>query len=564
MKQRDFESWSKNDLIKELINLNKRKKFGLVWEPKSEDVVDLCKEKLPVLEEAKNYQIISNNSDIFNILIEGDNYHALSVLNYTHKRDIDVIYIDPPYNTGNKTWRYNNNYVEEEDAYRHSKWLSFMEKRLKLAKNLLKDTGSIVISIDHYELFNLGALCDEIFGESNRLGILAVVHKSEGRNQEKFFSTSHEYMLVYAKNKNHVYFKKAILDPEIKESFDREDEKGKYKLKNYLRSGGGDHNLRINKPHFYYPIYVSPDLTDITLAMKEGYHEVLPITSSGQERTWKTIPNTFLKNLKKGEIVAEKDKKNNVQVFQKYREEKGQLVKTYWMDPRYHAIHHGTKLLENIMGNKLFDYPKSLYLIIDILKILASNNAIVLDFFAGSGTTGHAVLELNKEDDGNRKFILCNNNENKICEEVCCPRINKIIKGYTDLKGNKVEGLSSNLKYFRTDFVDAEPTDRNKRKLVDKSTEMLCLKEDCFDEFKNGIDYKIFKNVQDKYLGIIYDDEGIEPFKKEVKELNKHFIVYVFSLDENAREEDFEDIANLVELRPIPSVILNVYRRIFK
>jgi adenine-specific DNA-methyltransferase len=558
MAKKNYEGWSKPDLIKEIKKLEKRKKYGIVWEDKSEDVAKRCQNELPVLEENTKREIKRDAEKPFNILIEGDNYHTLSVLNYTHKGNIDVIYIDPPYNTGNKTWRYNNNYVELEDSFRHSKWLSFMEKRLKLAKNVLKKTGSIVISIDHCELFNLGALCDEIFGENNRLGVVAVVHKSEGRNQEKFFSTSHEYMLVYAKNKNYVHFKKALLDPKIKASFDREDSKGKYKLKNYLRSGGGDHNLRKNKPHFFYPIYVNRDLKDITLEKKKGYYEVLPITSSGQERTWKTIKKTFLKSLKNEEIVAEKDKRGKVQIFGKYREDKGQLIKTYWMDPKYHAIHHGTKVLENIMGSKLFDYPKSIYLVMDILKVMSSKNAVVLDFFAGSGTTAQSVLELNEEDGGNRKYILCTNNENKICEEVCYPRIKKVINGY---KGNG--GLKSNLKYFRTDFVDAKPTDRNKRKLVDKSTEMLCLRENCFDEVKKGKQFRIFKN-REKYLGIIYDDEGIDPFKKEIKRLNKNFIVYVFSLDESAREEEFEDVISSVDLKPIPAVILNVYKRILK
>jgi len=140
-----------------------------------------------------------------------------------------------------------------------------------------------------------------------------------------------------------------------------------------------------------------------------------------------------------------------------------------------------------------------------------------------------------------------------------------VIKEYEkESKETLVIRTPSNLKYFKTAFVDAEPTDKNKRKMVDKSTEMLCLKEDCFEEVMNGKRFRIFKNGEDKHLGIIYDDEGIEPFKKEAKRLKKNFVVYVFSLDESAREEEFDDVANLVELRPIPAVILNVYKRIFK
>jgi adenine-specific DNA-methyltransferase len=173
-------------------------------------------------------------------------------------------------------------------------------------------------------------------------------------------------------------------------------------------------------------------------------------------------------------------------------------------------------------------------------------------------------LELNKEDKGNRKFILCTNNENKICEEVCYPRIEKIINGYKNLKNISIDGLGGNLKYFKTNFVDGIQTDKNKKNLIDKSTEMLCLREDCFEEVKVGNSFKIFKNNQGKYLGIVYGDEGIKEIKDEVKKIGKSLIIYIFSLDESAREEEFEDIENLVELKPIPVAILNVYKRIFK
>jgi adenine-specific DNA-methyltransferase len=189
-------------------------------------------------------------------------------------------------------------------------------------------------------------------------------------------------------------------------------------------------------------------------------------------------------------------------------------------------------------------------------------NAIVLDYFAGSGTTGHAVLMINKEDAGSRKFILCTNNENKIAEEVCYPRIKAIISKNKDYP--EITGIPTNLKYFKTDFVDAEPSDKNKKNMVAKSTEMLCLKEECFDEVMKGNNFKIFTNNQNRYLSIIYDDSGIVPFKKEAKKMNKKFIVYVFSLDESAREDEFEDMKDTVDLKPIPAVILNVYKRIFK
>ena len=550
--------------------LKKRKKYGLVWEEKPEEVVEMCKEKLPVLKEVKNKKIMTDRNRPVNLLIEGDNYHALSVLNYTHAKKVDVIYIDPPFNTGSSKWIYNNRYIDSEDAFRHSKWLSFMEKRLKLAKNLLRDGGSIIIAIDNYELFNLGALCDEIFGEENRLGIIAVVHKPEGRNQEKFFSTSHEYMLVYARNRNKVNFQKAVLSDDIKETFDRKDDRGKFKLNNFLRAGGGDHNLRKNKPHFFYSIYVSKDLNDIILEKRKNYYEILPITKSGQKRTWKTIKKTFIERLNNGDIIAEKDNEGKIQIYEKYREEKGQLIKTYWIDKRYNAINYGTNVLENILGNKIFDYPKSIYLVLDILKITSRKDSIILDYFAGSGTTGHAVLELNKEDNGNRKFILCTSNENnngngyKIAEDICYPRVKKVIEGYKNLKGEKVAGLGGNLKYFKTNFVDYdEPTDKNKIKLTEQATEMLCVKEGTFEKVLDQKNFKIFKNTN-HYTGIIFDQVAIPAFKKRIKDIKGKFSVYVFSLGDETFDDEFKNIKQKIQLFPIPEAILRVYRRIFK
>ncbi|WP_201328884.1 site-specific DNA-methyltransferase [Thermotomaculum hydrothermale] len=417
----------------------------------------------------------------------------------------------------------------------------------------------MICAIDANELFSLGLLLDELFGEKNRVGLVTVEHNPKGRNLSKFFSENSEFMLIYTKDIRLAKFNDVAIDEDKKTSFNLEDAKGRYRLEPFMRVRTSW--SRKNKPQNYYPIYVSKDLKTITLEKREGYYEVYPKTADGREWGWKNIPKTFEKLNKDGYFVAKKEG-NQIKIFHKYREK--QVFKNIWINKKYHSEFHGTNLLKKILGENLFEYPKSLYLLEDILKITSKKNSIILDFFAGSGTTGHAVLELNKEDGGNRKFILVTNNENNICTDVCYPRIEKVIKGYKNLRGEWVEGLGGNLKYFKTDFVDAEPTDLNKKKLVDKSTEMLCLKEDCFDLVKEAKHFRIFKNPQGKHLGIIYDDEGIEPFKKEVKKLKKKFVVYVFSLDESAREEEFEDVIEMVELKPIPAVILNVYRRIFK
>jgi len=198
----DYTNWSKEEIIKRIEALEKRKKYGLVWdkEREPEKVVQQCKAKLPILKEVKNKDIKNRSDKPTHILIEGDNYHALSVLNYTHENSVDVIYIDPPYNTGNNNFIFNDRYLDSEDAYRHSKWLTFMEKRLKLAKNLLNKSGAIFISIDDNELAQLRLICDEIFGEKNRLDRGMLVWNNAGSTKGfRSIVKNHEYILAYAK-----------------------------------------------------------------------------------------------------------------------------------------------------------------------------------------------------------------------------------------------------------------------------------------------------------------------------------------------------------------------------
>lgn len=220
----------------------------------------------------------------------------------------------------------------------------------------------------------------------------------------------------------------------------------------------------------------------------------------------------------------------------------------------------------NLSSERVEDFPtqKPIGLIKYFLEVLSRPNAIILDFFAGSGSTGHAVLDLNHENKDNRKFILCTNNENNICTDVCYPRIKKVIEGYKNSKGKKVDGLGGNLKYFKTDFVDAEPTDKNKKKLTDQATEMLCIKEGTFEPVLDKKDFKIFKN-SNHYTGIIFDQLTIPEFKKTIKDIKKgKFSVYVFSLSDETFDEEFADVKQKIKLSPIPEAILRVYRRIFR
>ena len=284
-----------------------------------------------------------------------------------------------------------------------------MYSRIKLAKNLLTNDGVIVLSIDDSELINLTKICDEIFGDNNRIGIVTVVHKPEGRNQAKYFATSNEYALFYCKNQNEFEFESVILDQEMLKDYDSSDERGSYKLisaiaKNHGREGY-DKNLKINNPKNFYPIYVSNDLKEISLEdeFKNGY-VAYPITST-QERTWRYIKESMKQKILDGEFVAQIEKRK-VKIYEKYRVDKGQLIKTHWIDKKYNANTSGTKILDDLMKVKTFDFPKSLYLMYDILKLCTKNNDIVLDLFSGSATTAHAIMQLNAHDGGNRQFML--------------------------------------------------------------------------------------------------------------------------------------------------------------
>lgn len=566
MPKKDFQSWSKEKLLHEYKELLKRKKFGIVWEDKAEEVAEQCKTSLPVLRDEKTKSFSKDKTGINHVFIESDNYHALSVLNYTHKKKIDVIFIDPPYNTGSQHWIYNNSYVERDDRFKHSKWLSFMSKRLRLARNLLKDNGFFAITIDHNELFTLGLLMDEIFGEDNRVGIVTVLHNPKGRNQAKFFSENSEFLMIYAKDISKAQFNSVAISEDAQGTFTEIDNDGKFRYEPYMRARTVW--SRENRPRNWYPIYVSKDLKDITHKKTKGYHEIFPITNNGKEMAWKNIQETFI-DLNKNNYFEAKKEGNKIVIYHKYREQ--QVLKNVWTDKKYQSEFNGTNLLKKIFGDKRFDYPKSLYLVMDVLKITAKDNAVILDFFAGSGTTGHAVLELNNEDGGNRQFILCTNNENNngnghggVAQGVCYPRIKNVIQGYKDSSGNRISGLGGNLRYYTNELVGNVKTDNDKRVLTSRSTEMLCLAEATFDEVasKKGL-FAIFEN-QDQMTGIIFDEDAISDFKKEVKKHKKPIIVYVFSYDHTYNEEDFEDLENLKVVKPIPEVILNVYRKIYK
>lgn len=522
--------------------LNENKTYGLVWEDKPEDVVERLRNELPVLREVKSRGIISDDADASNhILIEGDNLEALTTLAYTHEGKIDVIYIDPPYNTGNKDFIYNDSYVDSEDSYRHSKWLSFMSKRLQIAKKLLSDRGFIFMSIDDNELANLRLLCDEIFGVYNFVAAPVRRRRKSQANLSKNISTIHEYVLIYRKSSDFELNKiEANIDLSDYKNPDN-DPRGPYKTMPCTNKGGSKYTVT---------------------------------TPTGRiiSEEWRFKEETYYALLNDDRLVFPRGGagKPRYKLFLSDKEDKGVIANSWWAE--LESNQEGASMLKDIMGGKdVFNNPKPVGLLKFILALGSLKNSIVLDFFAGSGTTLHAVMQLNAEDGGHRQCILCTNNENGICENVTYERNKRVIQGYTKPNGEFVEGLhDNNLRYYRTAYVGRRRTPQNMRRLMLLVSDMLCIKEDLYkeiDEFagmptlENG--FRFFDDGKKQML-IIYNEEAIYEIVEAIEKINveRPIITYVFSPANDPWRLEFESVSEKVELTALPAAIYNAYKRV--
>ena len=534
--------------------LRENKTYGLVWEDKPEVVEERLRDELPILTEVPERTIISEDKDAPNhILIEGDNLEALATLAYTHEGKIDIIYIDPPYNTGNNDFIYNDSYVDKEDSYRHSKWLSFMSRRLRIAKKLLSDYGVIFISIDDNEQADLKILCDSIFMPSNFCGQFIWRKKSGGGQTDRYFVTEHEYILVYqATNK---FCWKDIQIEKSRKNYKYQDEKGSYNLIKLEKWGSSAH--KEDRPSMYFPIK-NPD--------GEDFYPVAPDGKAGRWRVGVKKMQTLIKdNLIewKNGIPYEKDYYSETEVKTKTQKSRSILYNVG-------ETGDGSNLLTNIFREKdVFQNPKPLSLIKELISHNSAN--YILDFFSGSGTTLHATMQLNAEEGGNRQFILITNNENNICENITYKRNQLVINGYTDLNNEEVPGLTkNNLRYYRTGFVGRSRSMQNMRKLVNLATDMLCIKENLYTEQNTFGGQKTYKNVfryfddGKKQMLIIYREEAIDELVDIIYDMNipQPIKVYVFSPSEDPWEGSFDDVSDKVELCALPQAIYNTYRRI--
>lgn len=410
---------SDDDFIRafaEIENMLNEKKYGLVWE-KHEENVDLMIEKyIPVFKEEEE-KYINCGELTNNFLIEGDNLQSLYLLEKTHKNRIDIIYIDPPYNTEKSGFTYDDKMVDTNDSYRHSKWLSFMERRLKIARELLAEKGVIFISIDNSELYNLKLLCDSIFLESNFIG--NIVWRTTTDNNVSQITTEHEYILAYAYDKNKLD-KWTAKSPEadvIKQYYEKL--RKKYKNDNEtiqleLRKWLGENEEKFQGLMHYDNVDdkgVFHD-GDIANTVMGGYkYEVIhPVTGKKckiPEKGFRFAKETMDIMIENDDIMFGEDETTLIKPKKRLEDKKSTLKAYYYEDNRA-----ATKKLEKIFNEKSrFSNPKSTKLLKMLFSFAGDKDAIILDFFAGSGSTGEAVIELNNEDGGNRTFILCTNNE---------------------------------------------------------------------------------------------------------------------------------------------------------
>lgn len=538
-----------NDEKSELIKLlRSQKKYGLVWEDKPEDAEQRMVSEQPVLVEVPERAILSDDAEAPNhILIEGDNLEALTALSYTHTGKIDVIYIDPPYNTGNKDFSYNDTFIDRENGYRHSMWLSFMDKRLEISKNLLSSRGTIFISIDDNELSQLKLLCDEIFGERNFIACPVRRRRKSQANLSKNISTIHEYVLIYRKNIEHELNKvEANLDLDSFKNPDN-DPRGPYTTMPCTNRGGTKYSV------------VTP-------------------TGNVIEDEWRFKKQTYDQLFEDNRIVFPRGGKGKprYKLFLSEKQRGGVIPNSWWDE--LESNQEGAALLKQILGEDAFSNPKPVGLITFIEKLSTLKDSTILDFFAGSGTTLHATMQLNAEDGGHRRCILATNNENGICENVTYERNRRVIQGYITPKGEKVPGLTrNNLCYYKTKFVPRDKSPKNLRNLMALSTDMLCIHNDTYSEkpfagknINNKIARYFESNDGTKRMLVIYRAEAIqalvelmkEEFKNAESKENGKLMVYVFSPNGYAYDDEFEDVADYVSLCAMPDAVLNAYRRV--
>jgi len=559
-----------HDLEKEVRRLSaqmKTEKYGLRWVDCPEAFEAESENKIPILAEVPEKAISHKDGKPTHILIEGDNYHALTCLNFTHRGKIDVIYIDPPYNTGSdgftyKDKRYLEKYpdgtsVPKDHPLRHSYWLSFMSKRLRLAKDLLSDRGVIFISIDDNEMANLKLLCDQVFQEKNFVADVIWHSKYTTSNDANGISRQHEHVLVYAKSIGKMKFGLLERTAEMDAAYKNPDNdpNGPWKATPLHAKSGTASSLYTltfpngrtwSAPKGRYPRYSKESLMRIYESGGLYFRK-----SGGIDR------KTYLSEVKGGKTPG-----------------------SIWSFDEVGSTHQANEELAEILGKGVFDNPKPVELIKRCFAVgCATNDITALDFFAGSGTALQATLMLNEEDAGRRKCILVQQREgaDNICERVTYERNKRVMNGYRNVKGDAIPPLGGSLKYYKTEFVGkhrcTEALDEDRAMLAAKAGTLLALAEETLYEQKlPKKDSKYWQHFTDgaHRHTLIYFSDDLCAFGSLVKAADAirgkdkaaRVSVYVFSIGSvEGFENEFDDMRHIT-LKPIPEPILAIYKAI--
>lgn len=575
-----LQNLSKEELIEEIRSLINRDSFGLIYEKQIDNEIERLKDEVPYIVENEDLTVVKSEDLNYGSIIEGDNYHSLKILSQYFKNKVDVIYIDPPYNTGANNWVYNNDFVDDEDSFRHSKWLSFMENRLRIAKTLLKNDGSLICAIDENEHANLVCLLQKLF-KSHEIHSIAIVH-NPGGIRGKNFSYCHEYAVFVIPKTSHgekitAMSPKTLQEdpeylscPECEHVFLTTEDKFEIDA-SPLRNWGGE-SRREDGRNTFYPVIVDletleiigfGDVLDLDLHPEkneiiDGKIYIYPIDKEGIERKWR-YQRSSVEKIKDDLQVKIKNDIYDIEFAKKTA-----IHKTVWNEKKYDASTYGTKLLKSIINSK-FDFPKSLWTVHDCIEPLVRNNknALVLDFFAGSGTTGHALMEINKKDNGERNFILCTNNENfneslsyGVALDACYER-NKQIIIRDDIEFNKknISGYLHNLRYYKIEFLEKKLNDGFYRNYAEKIIPLIKLRHSAFVKQQKTNQLQVYEG-NDNLLIFIFDDDEKKLKLEKYKDVKKKKIIYIFSYgsDNSFPEEYLSDFADTIYTFPLANL----------
>lgn len=567
------------ELEKEVARLHsqiKEQRYGLTWLDVPEAFETESENKIPILEEVKDKAINNGGDTAPHIIIEGDNYHALSCLNYTHRGKIDVIYIDPPYNTGSDGFTYKDkriltefpdgSSVPKEHPLRHSYWLSFMSKRLELAKNLLSDRGVIFISIDDNEQANLKLLCDKVFGSENFVTNFMWMRTATASNLSHTVRSKMEYVLCYQKKELDFVLNGGLTDGgdiPLLNAGNKISEVIFPRTSLFLRIENG-----IYKKGVYDKVEILEDFI-----VENGTAQNDLVLKGRFKWTQKTINE----EIEKGTFFIVKTTKFSIR-FQ--RNEKTIKTPSNLVTKDECGVgtnEEGFDSIIQIFQSPVFNYSKPTSLISYLLNMHPNSSSTILDFFAGSGTTLHATMKLNAEDGGHRQCILVQQKEgdNNICEKITYERNRRVMCGYTNVKGEEVDGLGGRMKYYRTAFVGKNSsryaTDSDRVELSLKTGYLLALGENTLEEIKNTEAYQIFAEnaeVSKRYTAVYFTGklDAFPDFVEDIEQLqsqgNPQIAVYIFCWGAvDIYENEFDNLRGIT-LKAIPQPILDIYKSI--